>query len=314
VINRKTFTLIILILLGAFMVYATVFKKVHRKEILINAPVQVIHREISSLTSIAKWFLPYAEAGADSNKIIKQERLEYENNSLKITNVVGYSAQYEVTENKNSKQILLNVMPDTAHNSKVTVSYTATLWQQIFNSDKIIRQTEKSLESLKDYMGDAKKMYGYEVEMTSVTDTAFLFTSKIVAKEEKKAAFKNLFQSLINYAEIKKFGYNGVRIFYMLPYGKDSIQLFTSIGISNTENVPYTGPFLLKRMPYMGKLLMSYYQGSFENVIAPLNALSQYETDNDMKSMAIPFIKLITEGIEFDDSQIIQAKALYPVY
>jgi hypothetical protein len=30
--------------------------------------------------------------------------------------------------------------------------------------------------------------------------------------------------------------------------------------------------------------------------------------------MAIPFIKLITEGIEFDDSQIIQANALYPVY
>ena len=313
-INRKSITLTILILLGISIAYATLFKTVHHKEVIINASVPVIHREISSLKRIAQWFLPYAEAIADSNKIIQQERLEYENNSLKITNVVGYSAQYVVTENKNSKQIVLNVMPDTAHYSKVTVSYTATLWQQLFNSDKIIQQTEKSLESLKDYMGDAKKMYGYEVEMTSVTDTAFLFSSKIVSKKEKKVAFKNLYQSLINYAEINNFGYNGVRIFYMLPYGKDSIQLFNSIGISNTENVPYTGPFLLKRMPYMGKLLMSYYQGSFDNVITPLNALSQYETDNDMKSMAIPFIKLITEGIEFDDSQIIQAKALYPVY
>ena len=100
----------------------------------------------------------------------------------------------------------------------------------------------------------------------------------------------------------------------MLPYGKDSIHLFTSIGINNTTDVPFTGPFILKRMPYMGKLLMSYYQGNFGNVITPLNALAQYETDNDMNSMAIPFIKLITEGIEFDDSQIIQARALYPVY
>ena len=64
----------------------------------------------------------------------------------------------------------------------------------------------------------------------------------------------------------------------------------------------------------MGRLLKSYYQGSFSNVVSSLDALAQYKTDNGMNSMAIPFIKLITEGIEFDDSQIIQANALYPVY
>jgi hypothetical protein len=314
VINRKSIAVTILILLSAFIVYATLFKTVHHKEININASVPVIHREISSLNKIAKWFLPFAAADTNSIKIIKQQGLEYENSSLKITNIIGYSAQYKVTENKNSAAILFNVMPDTAHYSKVTASYTATLCQEIFNSNKIIQQTEKSLESLKDYVTDAKRMYGYDVEMTSVTDTAFLFSSKIVPMKDKKAAFKNLYESLIKFAEAKYLGYNGVRIFYMLPYGKDSIHLFTSIGITNTGNVPITGPFLLKNMPYMGKLLMSYYQGSFANSIAPLNALAKYETDYDMKSMAIPFIKLITEGIEFDDSQIIQAKALYPVY
>jgi hypothetical protein len=150
--------------------------------------------------------------------------------------------------------------------------------------------------------------------MTSVTDTAFLFSSKVVPLKDKKAAFKNLYESLIKFAGEKDFGYNGVRIFYMLPYGKDSIHLFTSIGITNTANVPATGPFVLKSMPYMGKLLMTYYQGSFADAITPLNILARFETDNGMKSMAIPFVKLITEGIEFDDAQIIQANALYPVY
>ena len=311
--RRKSITLIIVFLLSGFIIYATLFKRVHHKEIMINASVPVIHREISSLSKIARWFLPFASADTNSNKI-KQERLEQENISLTITSIIGYSAQYKIAENKNSKPILFSVMPDTGHYSKVTVSYSSTLWQKIFNTNKIIRHTEKSLESLKDYIGDTKKMYGYEVEMTSVTDTAFLFSTKVVSKQEKKAAFKNLYKSLIKFAEAKNLGYNGVRIFYMLPYGKDSIHLFTSIGITSTENVPFTGPFILKRMPYMGRLLMSYYQGSFGNAIAPLNALAQYETDNDMNSMAIPFIKLITEGIEFDDSQIIQARALYPVY
>ena len=100
----------------------------------------------------------------------------------------------------------------------------------------------------------------------------------------------------------------------MLPYGKDSIHLFTSIGITNCENAPLTGPFILKRMPYMGRLLKTYYQGGFGNVVSSLDALNQFKSDNGMNSMAIPFIKLITEGIEFDDSQIIQASALYPVY
>ena len=301
-------------LLSACIIYATLFKTVHYKEIKINAAVSVIHREISSLNKIANWYLPFATADTSTSKIIKKEGLEFENSSLKITSVIGYSVQYKVAENKNFKEIFFNVMPDTGHYSKVTATYTATLWQHIFNSNKIIQQTEKSLENLKDYIGDAKKMYGYDVEMTSVTDTTFLFSSKVVSKLEKKAAFKTLYESLIKFAKVKNLGYNGVRIFYMLPYGKDSIHLFNSIGITNTNDVPFTGPFILKRMPYMGKLLMSYYQGSFANTITPLNALAQYETDNDMKSMAIPFIKLITEGIEFDDSQIIQAKALYPVY
>lgn len=313
-IKKKSISITFLILLSAFILYATLFKTAHYQEIRINAGVSVIHRQISSLNKIAKWYLPFATADTSTNKIIEKEGLAFEKSLLKITNIIGYSAQYKVTENKNSKEILFNVMPDTANYSKVTATYTATLWQQIFNQNKIIQLTEKNLENLKDYVGDAKKMYGYDVEMTSVTDTAFLFTSKVVSKLEKKNAFKNLYESLIKFAEVKDLGYNGVRIFYMLPYGKDSIHLFTSIGITNTKDAPLSGPFILKRMPYMGKLLMSYYQGSFANTITPLNALAQYETDNDMKSMAIPFIKLITEGIEFDDSQIIQAKALYPVY
>ncbi|MFM6926272.1 MAG: hypothetical protein ACKOU7_12275 [Ferruginibacter sp.] len=313
-INKKSITLTAFMLAGAFIIYATFFKSGYQKEITISASVPVIHREISSLNKIARWFLPFAGADTSTSKLIKSGKLEFDNISLKISNIVGYSTRYEVSENNHAKQLLFNVMPDTGHNSKVTVNYTATLWQQLFNSDKIISNTIKSLENLKDYLGDSKKMYGYEVEMTSVTDTAFLFSSQVVPALEKKAAFKNLYGSLIQFAESMNLGYNGVRIFYMLPYGKDSMHLFTSIGISNTENAPLTGPFILKRMPYMGRLLKTYYQGGFGNVISSLDALNQYKSDNQMNSMAIPFIKLISEGIEFDDSQIIQANALYPVY
>ena len=310
---RKTIAIIFLFLLSAFIVYATLFKTLRHKQITINASVPVIHREISSLDKIARWYLPFASADTNSNKINKQGRLEYENTILNLSSVIGYSAGYQVSENNKKENIFFDILPDTAHTSKVILSYRNSYWNEVFNKS-IISNAKKSLESLKDYVEDAKKMYGYEVEVTSVTDTAFLFSSKIVSTQNKKTAFKDLYQSLIKFAEVKDLGYNGVRIFYMLPYGKDSIHLFTSIGITNTANAPMTGPFILKRMPYMGRLLMTFYQGSFGNVISSLDALARFKSDNEMNSMAIPFIKLITEGIQFEDSQVIQANALYPVY
>lgn len=310
---RKTIAIIFLFLLSAFIVYATLFKTLRHKQITINASVPVIHREISSLDKIARWYLPFASADTNSNKINKQGRLEYENTILNLSSVIGYSAGYQVSENNKKENIFFDILPDTAHTSKVILSYRNSYWNEVFNKS-IISNAKKSLESLKDYVEDAKKMYGYEVEVTSVTDTAFLFSSKIVSTQNKKTAFKDLYQSLIQFAEVKDLGYNGVRIFYMLPYGKDSIHLFTSIGITNTANAPMTGPFILKRMPYMGRLLMTFYQGSFGNVISSLDVLARFKSDNEMNSMAIPFIKLITEGIQFEDSQVIQANALYPVY
>ena len=311
---KKRIIIIVFILLTAFILYGVLVKAVFHKEIKINSSIPVIHREISSLDKIARWFVPYNSVDTNTNKIIKQDSLEYTNASLQITKVVGFSAWYQVVENKRSENLLFEVMPDTGHYATVRLSYKNTFWNEIFSTNEIINNAVKSLQNLKDYLADNKKMYGYDIEMISVTDTAFLFTSKVVANPAKKASFKNLFESLIKFAELKNLGYNGVRIFYTLPYGKDSIHLFTSIGITKPEDAPFTGDFTLKRMPYMGKLLKSYYQGNFGNVISALDAIAQFQSDNGMNSMAIPFVKLITEGIEFDDSQIIQANALYPVY
>jgi hypothetical protein len=311
---KKKILFALLTLMSIFILYAAFSGHIFHKEIKINAAVSVIHREISSYDRIARWFMPFASADTGTNGIIKKDRLEYDNTILKITNITGFSTTCQVVENNKTETLLYTVIPDTGHYSKVTLAYKTTLWNEFFKTGKTIQNAIKGLEDLKDYLGDAKKMYGYDVEMTSVTDTAFLFSSKIVPVQNKKTAIKNLYESLIRFAKEKDLGFNGVRIFYILNYGKDSLHLFTSIGITNPESAPMSGPYILKRMPYMGRLLMSYYQGSFGKADAALNALEQFKIDNGMNSMAIPFIKLITEGIEFDDSQIIQARALYPVY
>lgn len=309
---KKKILYLLILVCTAFVLYATLVTNVYHKEIIIPAAISLVNKQVSSLNNIAKWYLPFASADT-SNLKIGEKKIEYNNTLLSIDKHISLSIWYEVAEDQKNQKIVFSVVADTGGVSKVILSYESTLWKKIFSTNTIVKNAEESLNNLKAYFADPKKMYGYEMEVIAVTDTAFLFTSKVVATNIKKETFKQLYESLIHYAGEKDLGYTGVRIFYTSPYGNDSIHLFTSIGISNTKDVPLDGTFSLKKMPYKGNLLTAYYQGNFDNVNNAINALGQFKSDNNMTSMAIPFVKLISEGIYFEDNQIIQAKACYPV-
>jgi hypothetical protein len=309
---KKKLPFILISLLAAFVLYAVFVTKIFSKEIVIKAGISQVTKQVSSSANIGRWYLPFAQGDTTDFKI-SDNKIEYRNSALNITKHVGLSVWYDVVENEKQQTVVFSVLADTGNVSKIVLNYKSTLWNKFFGSNSIIKNAEESLNNLKEYFTDTKKMYGYEIEMVSLTDTAFLFTSKVVSLNTKKEAFKNLFESLINYAAEKKLGYTGTRIFYTSPYGNDSIHLFTSIGIVNTTDVPLEGTFSLKKMPYLGHLLTAYYQGNFDAVNNAIGALGQFKSDNNITSMAIPFVKLISEGISFDDNQVIQAKACYPV-
>jgi effector-binding domain-containing protein len=308
----KKILFVLLIAVAAFLIYAIFVTKVFHKEINIHQPVSLVNKQLSSTSNIAKWYLPFASTDTTTLKI-SAEKIEADNASLTITKHVDLSIWYQIGDNKKQQDIVFSVITDTGRSSKVTLSYEGTLWNKLFGGNSITKNAEESLKNLKEYFGDTKKMYGYDMGVIDVTDTAFLFTSRVVAKSIKNESFKNLFESLIKYAEEKNLAYTGTRIFYTSDYGNDSVHLFTSIGINNTKDVPLDGTFSLKKMPYKGRLLTAYYQGSFNKVNNAISALGQFKTDNEMTSMAIPFIKLISEGIYFEDNQVIQATACYPV-
>ena len=309
---KKKILFSLVVLVAAFLFYAIFVTRVFHQQISIPQPLALVNKQVSTIDNISKWYLPFASADTGNFKI-NSDKLEFTDASLSITKHVDLSIWYEIIENNKKQTVMFSVLADTGRSSKIILGYESTLWNKLFGTNSIIKNAEESLKNLKEYFADTKKMYGYEMEVADVTDTAFIFTSKVVAKSIKKEAFKSLFASLINYATEKNLGYTGVRIFYTAPYGNDSIHLFTSIGITNTKDVPMDGTFSHKKMPYKGHLLTAYYQGNFDNVNNAISALGQFKSDNEMTSMAIPFIKLISEGIYFEDNQIIQAKACYPI-
>ncbi|CAN5479158.1 hypothetical protein BH11BAC3_BH11BAC3_00340 [soil metagenome] len=311
---KKKITFIITAIIIAFVLYATLVTTIYKKEMLINTPVSRVQKEIGSIKSIAKWYMPFAITDTTTLKITGNNKLQSNTDSLLVVSLTGLSATYQVSEKDQSKEVAFNIMADTGNHSKITLSYRSNLWNKLTGSNQIIANAEKSLEHLKDYFGDTKKMYGYEMEVVELTDTTFLFTSKVVLNSSKKTALQSIYASLIKYASEKNMGYNGTKIFYASPFGDDSTHLFMSIGITNTAKELFSGDFTLKKMPYKGHLLSAYYQGSFGNVNKVINAMERFKSDNEMTTMAIPFVKLITDNVDFDENQIIQARAYYPVF
>lgn len=311
---RKRTAFIILIFFSAFLLYAALVSKEYHKEITIKTSLLKIHNQLSYIDYIAKWYLPFANADSSRIKITGKEKITCDYTALDIVKLEGLSSLFKITEKGTSKEVLFSLKGITETNQVVTLSYKNTLWNKLFVKNSIINDAEKSLQHLKDYIEDTRTTYGYKIETTEVKDTTFLFTSKIVAKNDKKETLKKLYEILIHYANEKDAGYKGVRILYLIPMGKDSIGLSASIGITkHTEQMPLDGNITLRRMPYKRNLIVADYEGRFGNIDNLFAAMERYRTDNNLTSMAIPFVKFEMDSIDFDDSEIIKAKGFFPI-
>jgi effector-binding domain-containing protein len=172
---------------------------------------------------------------------------------------------------------------------------------------------EENLETLKDYMTDTRRFYGFEIQEITVQDTAFLFKRETVPLAEKQVAMKRIFEFLINYANQQNAGYNGTRIFYTLQSANE-ITLFASIGVTNMIEPSAASGIEYKRMPLGKNLIAASYQGPFGQSEKAFRALEMFKKDHNLSSMAIPFQKFMSDGYDFSDDQVVQLKIYYPVF
>jgi hypothetical protein len=311
--KKRLFVMIGALLFLAFILFATLVKRVFKTEVALKTDVRKIQAQLGNTEKVAKWFMPFSESGINNDVAISKTSISSGENSLQIVNQQSFSCLYKLSNNKENANVVVNIIPDTSMYAHINIKYENTLWNQLFRRNALVENAKKSIYNFKEYMEDTKKMYGYKIQIEQVADTSFLYNTKIVLKKDKKATFKNLFEKLINEANEKKYGYTGVRIFYTSPVGEDSIQLFNSIGISNKPAADFVGDFSIKNMPFKKHLLTAFYQGSYGGVFKAIDALELFKSENNLNSMAIPFVKIITEGIDFDEDQIIQAKVCYPI-
>lgn len=311
---KKWFLTAALSVLAGIILYATLVPRVYQKEIIINAPLLRLNKQISVIGNFAKWHPAIAGTDSATISISGNDKVSTGKTSLQIVTLTERSCLLRISEKEQSKDVLYSITEDTVRRNRVTILYKTTFWKKITGSDPLVQAAEKSLTSLKEYTEDTRRVYGYNISLTQVTDTAFLFTSEVVANKEKKASIKKLYQLLTAYAAAKDAGFTGTTIFYIMAAGKDSVRLYQSIGVSkNTMQLPLYGPVSLKRMPYKKNLVVADYEGKFGDIPKVFTALEQFGIDDKMVSMAIPFIKFAEGEDDFDDEKVIKVRAFFPV-
>jgi hypothetical protein len=316
--KNKMLFLSVFATISVSVMYSTLVTKVYFKEVKIESDLLQIIGKLTDMKKVAQWYLPFATGDTSKNVFIggQLQKLTNSENSIGVERELPGSVWYKINSGGKSRSVVYSVFADSARLCRVRVNYESTLWNNLFGGDEITANAKKSLLNLKEYFTDTKKMYGYEIEMTQLQDTTFLFLSNVVPNSKKREGIKNLFDSLIGYAKDKNAGYTGNRIFYYNSADKDSTHLFGGIGILNAPSFAdqKASAIELKRMPYKTKLLVAYYQDAFKNLKNAYEKMEEYTREHNMTVVALPFTKFLTDGYNFADDQVIQAVVCYPIF
>lgn len=264
---------------------------------------------------VAKWMEPFASADPSDLRFTPQS-VSYGPDTLVILRETAVDIKYKRSTGSKSRYFLISVEPgaDKRHSSNFKLSYITSLLNKWRGGDPLEKEMRKNLQNLGRYMGDPVSIYGFDIKRITVTDTTFLFTSKVIDPKMFVIESKGIFDLLINEAKKRNVSYNGVRIFHTEQSGKDERVIYAGIGISRSVETSADDAVRCKKMPFGHNLLSVDYEGPYYNLGKIYQAMDDYRADNGMTSMAIPFHKYLTDGYGFTDSQTVKLRVCYPVY
>jgi hypothetical protein len=271
-----------------------------KKELVVRVrlPLERVMLEFEDTTHLVKWYAPYQS---------KAYAIEVEKSN-------PFTFIFLHQKDGKTNPLFFVVSPDTTDSKVTKIIFRYEASRLPIPRDDLSESAAQSLQRLEEWMGTTEYVYGHNIVMTTVTDSSFLFQTRVVASDQESAEAKKIFDELIAYAEKRNAHYNGVRIYYTQSPKKGQTAIYASIGVDTytptgpDENIQY------KMMPYGKKLLVMDYEGPFAQTREMYRILEDYKRDNSLVSMAIPFQKFLSPGYGFADTQVVKTRISYPVF
>jgi hypothetical protein len=280
------------------------------RTVAVNLPAINAVEYLSDTTRLNKWMVPFLAAPFKNGKI------SHEQDHLEISAHSGLKLGFRRTRSGNTFDFSISVLPhrDSTNSSYLILDYSVPRWKSLTSHRSMIKDARQSLDSLKDYLSNPNKLYGFPIIPALVEDTAFLFASRMVPKDSFATASKALFDMLIGEASRLEAGYNGVRICHFQNESNNQRSIFAGIGVTKRIETKDADKVAYKLMPYHKSLLVIDYAGPYAGVQKAYDALNQFKLDYGYETMAIPFHKYMDEGYGFSDSQFIRTRVCLPIF
>ncbi|MFM1794242.1 MAG: hypothetical protein RL642_627 [Bacteroidota bacterium] len=290
-----------ILVIGLVGVLAIIFALVpSQKELVVKVPLPIerVMLEFEQMDKIDQWYAPKKEQGY----------------TLTVEKANPFEFIFVNSKDNKTTPLHIVVSPDTTDSKLTKIVYRYEQYRLPIPGDDLAEAVAVSLTDLGEKLKTTTYVYGHTILTTTVTDSSFLFQSKIVPKSMEAEETKKIFDELIDYANKRGADYNGVRIFYTQRVSNEEVALFASVGVNKYTPTGPEEKIQYKMMPYGKKLLILDYEGSYGKAKELFSVLEDYKRYNTLVSMAIPFIKYMSPGYGFTDSQVVKTRISYPVF
>jgi hypothetical protein len=266
----------------------------------------------SDTTNMNQWIVPFTVNPAP----FKNDQITNGTDTIALVKLSLLKVDFRRSNPKGSFDFTVSVIPDkdSAHQSYFVLNYITSKWNSLFGNNQAARDAEASLDSLKVYLNNPEKLYGFKIRHELVEDTSFLFASKKIHRRDFAAESKGLYDMLIEEAKKRDAGYNGVRICHFSDGSDSTRTIYASIGITKRLELNDGEKVSYKLMPYKKNLLVLDFEGPYREVPKAYTALEKYRVDYNHVMMAIPFHKYLDSGYGFPESKQVKMKVCYPVF
>jgi hypothetical protein len=311
---KKKITLFVLVLvLATALILPRFLYTTVRHTVRIPYSHTRVMDQLSDSRQISLWMQPFAGNPATQ---LGERGIRLQDDELQLSEMSGIASKLQLRLNGVRKDVYFKALPDSTRpfETDVTVLYKTSLWNRWTGGGAIDKQIAGSIDSLKNWMTDTRRFYGFQITSQPVTDSFFLFTSRTLNTSELKPGSEKLYRDLIAYAQAKGLGYSGVRIFNATKLNDQQTELYASIGVNKRILSKPGDPFQFKAMPGRKNLLVAYYDGPFKDARLAYEALERYRSDRAMQTMAMPFAKIMQEGMGFMPDEKVKLNVTLPVY
>ncbi len=183
--------------------------------------------------------------------------------------------------------------------------------KQYFHAKKIHESMSFILAQLQKFVSNRENVYGLNIERGMVTDSLLVTTRITTNRLPSHLKYYALIKKLQDY--IADNGASPANYPMLNITAIDSDKFQTTVAVPINKILPDNRDIVFKRM-FPGKILSTEIKGGEYAVETGFKELSNYISDNQLTSPAIPFQSLVTNRVMEPDTSKWITKLYYPIY